>query len=765
MPDQSQEAAALARVQKLQEVTPSQVAEARAAGYTDAQIVDHLSSRAPEKFNEAAEAGYTPTQILEHLAPQPSGIIDSLGEGLASVPGGIASTLKTYTGAGPVGGALDSAAKALAPSTYTPASIVDKEGFHAGNIPSWVAERVPSMGSAIGAARLMPGPWWLKLLAGAAAGTLMGAGNEAKTAATNRTGDPSATPSAADLTRGGLTAAAENAAGSIGLSRFLPGAGTVTNTGVKGLASAATSLAKTVAAQGASGAAQSAVGQVGQTIGTPGGVAVDPTQVADSAAGNAITGSVLGAPSAARASLNALKYRAITPDLQGAASQFANRMVEHADGENLNAGVIGGGSALRTGADVYRKATAAVKNELSDAVADLRSRVTLPADASNTLDAALKGQPPTDREYATLGQAVQGDPQAANVMNLLRQAHVADIVGNSGTLNDKKFVGGLSALPTALTAHDASKSALAAGAALALEHGAGHIIAYSPEVATAMLGITAATRLADKLTGARAPAGRFVSNFADGTSPVRETVPAQAPVGVPVSPTGPKVPQAPTPWGSPPPATPAELLTPAKKQAMVQDAVAAMRQLARQQATKEAPRVVAGGSIIPPAVKAAMGARANLQKIAATNAAPQPTSQAPTPPASVSKADDGALLVDTGASKYKLPIAPYWNLPPTEAAQRIMRDQLAANVPIKNSGAFLAKTIGVLNTLRDKVQAVAQGAPSVPAAELARFEGVKTQKAAMEYRDHLKKEHPAAASALDRVFSDEAIASQWAKKR
>ena len=342
MPDQSQEAAALARVQKLQEVTPSQVAEARAAGYTDAQIVDHLSSRAPEKFNEAAEAGYTPTQILEHLAPQPSGIIDSLGEGLASVPGGIASTLKTYTGAGPVGGALDSAAKALAPSTYTPASIVDKEGFHAGNIPSWVAERVPSMGSAIGAARLMPGPWWLKLLAGAAAGTLMGAGNEAKTAATNRTGDPSATPSAADLTRGGLTAAAESAAGCDWPQPFSSWCRYSHQYGRQGLASAATSLAKTVAAQGASGAAQSAVGQVGQTIGTPGGVAVDPTQVADSAAGNAITGSVLGAPSAARASLNALKYRAITPDLQGAASQFANRMVEHADGENLNAGVIGG---------------------------------------------------------------------------------------------------------------------------------------------------------------------------------------------------------------------------------------------------------------------------------------------------------------------------------------------------------------------------------------------------------------------------------------
>ena len=90
---------------------------------------------------------------------------------------------------------------------------------------------------------------------------------------------------------------------------------------------------------------------------------------------------------------------------------------------------------------------------------------------------------------------------------------------------------------------------------------------------------------------------------------------------------------------------------------------------------------------------------------------------------------------------------------------------MAANIPISDAGAFLAKTIGVLGTLRDKVQAVTQAAPSIPAVEVARFEGIKTQKDAAAYRDYLKREHPAASDALDRVFSNDAIAGQWSQKR
>jgi hypothetical protein len=167
--------------------------------------------------------------------------------------------------------------------------------------------------------------------------------------------------------------------------------------------------------------------------------------------------------------------------------------------------------------------------------------MTLPTDANNVLKAAMSGQQPSTSDYNTLTQAVQGDPQANNVMNLVRQAHVANIVQDSGTLTGKKFVGGLSALPTALNAHTAEKTALAATmAGAAIEGGAGHLISYSPEAVLALAGVAGAARIADKLTGARSPAGRFVSNFADGTTPVRQTVPApQVPVSPSVAPSGP----------------------------------------------------------------------------------------------------------------------------------------------------------------------------------------------------------------------------------
>jgi hypothetical protein len=658
--------------------------------------------------------------------------------------------------------------------------------------------------------------------AGAGAGWLMSAGDAAKQAAANRTGDANATPTTADVMRGDLTAAGQSVVGALPVTRYLSGAGTLAKTGAAGAVSALKKLAGTAAAQGAASAGQDAVGQVGQSIATPGGVHVDPTQVADSAAGGALTGTLFGGRNAARETLNATKYRAITPDLQEAATQFANRMQSAADGANLKAGVIGGGAALRTGADVFNKATAAVHDELSDAVGDLRSRVSLPTDADNILNAAQRGQQPSVKDYATLDSAVQGDPQAANVMNLVRQAHVADIVKGTGSLTDEKFVGGASSLPTLLNSHTAEKAGLAAlMAGAAIEGGAGHLITYSPEAIAALAGVAGAARLADKLTGARSPAGRFVENFADGQTPVRLNV----------------------------------LMSPGQKQQMVANAIPALKALAAMNKPQPVPLTagapMAGGPgtppMIPPAIQATMAARANLAKLAAAQQpapatapaldamnplslpsgitgpastlmrgaalaqklrAAQTPDTAPSAPAidplalpksvtgpaanimrgaalaeklrnvnapentqaatqtaqpvSVSK-KDGMVSVDNGAGR--LPIAPYANLSVPEAAQRILQDQLAAKIPVKNSGAFLTKTIAVLNTLRDKVQAVTQAVPSIPAVDVARFEGVKTQKQAVAYRDHLKREYPQAAAELDRVFSDDAIAGQWAQKR
>lgn len=752
------------------DISPAAVAKARSAGYTDDEIVAHLSQQAPDKFATATKAGYSPTEILQHLAPQSSGLVDSTLQGVASVPAGVAATLKDYTGPGFVGNTLDSVAKAIAPSTYTPAPIVDKDGVHPSNIAAWAAERAPSMAAAIAAARMTPGPWWTKLLGGAAAGVLMGAGNEAQTAASNRTGNENATPNASDLTRGGLTAAAENAAGTIGLSRFLPSAGVVLNTGVKGLARSATSLAKTVAAEGTSGAAQSVAGQVGQSVGTPSGVSVDPAQVADSAAGNAITGGALGALPAARTSLNALKYRAITPDLAPAATQFANRMQQTADGAPLTAGVIPFNGAQRTGAEAFTKARDAVKNELSGAVADLRSRVQLPTDANNVLDAAINGQQPNNRDYATLNRAVQGDPQADNVLNLVRQAHVADIVESTGHLSDDKFTGGISGhVGAALTGHNVGKTALYAGAGAALEGGAGHVIAYSPEALSALAGATVLARMADRLTGARTPAGRFVSNFADGTTPVRQNVAApQVPPGPSVSPTGPKVPQAPTPWGPPPPVNPADVLTAQQKRQMALDAMPLLRRLAQQAKPVNLPQNFAStlsNPGAPPAPVAPVATQvpgtvpadvlANARAIAAVTA---PKASAPEPQITGLTKANGTVGTKTSVDEYVIPRSPYAHLVPSAAAQQFLADAQRGGTTVSYPQGFINSTVRNITDIRNRAAAVAKEVPGVSAGAIAaQFEGVGSQNAAIAHREWLKEHMPQAAAALDQHFSDEAI--------
>ena len=370
-----------------------------------------------------------------HAQQQPSGVLDSLQEGGAEAVGGVGKTIEAFTGKGPVGTALQNAGKSMAPASYVPANLIDDSGVHPSNVLPWLARRAPSALAALGAAAVAPEALGTAgaISAAAGAGTLMSAGNEAQSAATNRTGNANETPSTGDLIRGGATSAAENLVGALPVTRLLPSSGVIAKAGAAGVGDTLKTLATTAGLEGTSGAGQSIVGQVGQSVGTAGGVSVDPSQVADAAAGNALTGGVLAALPAARAHLNAAKYSAITPDLQPAATQFANRMQQAADGASLNAGVIDGGGALRTGAEVFNKASAAVNNELSDAVGDLRSRVQLPTDANNVLDAAMNGQQPSARDYTNLQNAVQGDPQAANLMNLVRQAHVADIVGNSGT--------------------------------------------------------------------------------------------------------------------------------------------------------------------------------------------------------------------------------------------------------------------------------------------------------------------------------------------
>ena len=296
-----------------------------------------------------------------------------------------------------------------------------------------------------------------------------------------------------------------------------------------------------------------------------------------------------------------------------AGTQVANRIKQNADGANLNvprigAGIIGGTAAQRLGAAAFTNTQSDIGTELNTAVGNLQGP--LPVDAHNVLSAALKGQQPTPGGYTTLAGALQSDPQGANVLNLVRQAHAADIFSGLGNISGDKFTGGIaSRVGSMLTGEHVGKSALAMGMGALAEGGAGHIIAYSPEAIGAVAAATALSRLADSVTGARAPAGRIVSNFADSTTPIRLPQPV-APTAAPAV--------APT---SGPPLAGGSMIPPA-----IQAQMAARANLAKLSSVPPVPASsgppVAGGSMIPPAVQAQMAARATLQKLSAANAPP-----------------------------------------------------------------------------------------------------------------------------------------------
>lgn len=83
------------------DISPDQIAKARQSGYSDAEIVEHLATKAPEQFKAAVDAGYSPKEILSHFSDQPvtaAGTAKAAGQGLregtetlAGLPGDVGS--------------------------------------------------------------------------------------------------------------------------------------------------------------------------------------------------------------------------------------------------------------------------------------------------------------------------------------------------------------------------------------------------------------------------------------------------------------------------------------------------------------------------------------------------------------------------------------------------------------------------------------------------------------------------------------------------
>jgi hypothetical protein len=477
---------------------------------------------------------------------QPSGVVAGLRQGLSNLIQGPAETAKQYAGADT--SALDAAAKKVATENYRPAPVLDKDGLHLSNLPQSVAEGVPGMAVDIAAAKAaskipVVGKY-AALPAGIASYLMRTRGQAAVERAANSQGE-GATPTTGDKAAALATGLVESVPQALGISRFLPGSGALAN-GSKGVAQAVGRGVGTAATTGAAAGASDVIGQVGATIGTPGGVEVDPLRAGSSAITGATSGALLSSPRVGAEAHSAIKYSEITPEFRDAASRVANRMVDAADGANL--------AKPEHGLTALNKAEVGIKSELSSALSDLKTRVTLSPDAQNAFDSIQSGKKPTAREYDAIKQSVQSDPRGQQVLDLARDAHMMTVLKGTGRVKGEAFVGGAAtklASSMGLTQHGLAKGALAA---LAVEHFGSHLIAQSPAALAALGGTYLAARGLDKLSGARSPAQRFVNRFQNPTQGVRTP---QAPLPTtPTRPTGPVVPPAPTPWGVEPPAPP-----------------------------------------------------------------------------------------------------------------------------------------------------------------------------------------------------------------
>lgn len=802
---------------------------ARDAGYSDAEIVKFLAADKDSKFDVdgALKAGYSPKEIIEHIAPNErsvgSGLVDAARQGAANVVSGLGETAKQYTPATGIADALKAAGSKIAPDNYQPSPIISNEGVQPGNIPRALAEQAPGMATGIAAARMTPGPAWVKALAAAASYAGIGLGNRAKERAAERTGDSTAEPTTTDKAVAAGAMVPEAALGAVGASRFLPGgAGGTTIDALK-------RLATTTGVEAGVGAGQSAVGQAGRTVGTDKGLRVDPVEVANAAATSGLTGGVMATPRAVAETHNAVKYREFGGDNEKASAAVANRI--EAVGGNLG--------NIKDGFKAVTDSARDVRTELTNASKGFSST----PEANNALVRARAGKELTETDLQHLDNA---DP---NVAFLARQASVIAKLKTQGDYRTTvgKFGGGISSKmekgvrlfynPTgAMTA--AGIGALGIGGL-----GAG-AMGYALPTVGALGAAYGGARVLDKLTGNRSPAKQFTKRFADNTSPVR--LPTAAPQAAPALPiTGPKIGPAPQPWGQPSFSTApslqtnlmlhtgmgkiAQQLANAKKAQMVSQALPLLQQLsgAGNQTPAPAPAPLVDQTAVPKdvltntralvkglqttqALKSKTLGTAQADAVARTSpmvddvgglsaisnpdtgkrlsqlvsaanamkkltAVPEENAPAAEKPAKISKANGKIKEVPPAAVEqpktngaagepFNLPMSPYAHLSPELAARSRVQDMVKGGAPPFLTERYKAGIIKRINTIRDASNLISKESPEIDGSRIAgAFEGVSRREDAKALREKLKEKFPTAAASLDQHMSDTHIKRIWRK--
>jgi colicin import membrane protein len=583
------------------------VKAARAEGYSDDEIVSFLSQKSPGQFKEAQDAGYSAKDILEHLggapakAAAPKGALEGLGtaarQGYAGMVGGVGETLK-QTGL-PGGDTLKAIASKAAPEQPVDTTVF-KGGLHVENAPRFLAEQAAPTAAMIASGRLasripsVPGKL-AGLLGGALAGGAMMFGNTAKDVAADRTGDPNAEPDASDKTRAALTTVPAALVGALGVPRFLPGAGKVVDTGLKGAGEAVKQFSLRTAENVAAGTASNLVEQTGKTIGTEKGLRIDTDQAVNAGIGSGLAAGALATPRAAADISTATKYRKFGGDDAAASARVANRIQQLAAGDERAL------SNPKAGHDAVMAAQAEIGTEIKSRTDALRAGVD--TDTAHALDRAAAGKA-TKADLQTLNRLDAGTEQLA------RDAVVANRLLKTGIVANGKFKGGAAAhMERALRPIFNPLGAAAAGGVQAAIHGlAPSFSMYSIPALGGVYGAYLAALAGSKITGSRSPANRFVNKFADGQGVRPETVPPNPVDRGPV--TGPRIaPAPPPPWGSPVPQQeapdPRQLMAQVnalkvfreaaakrektEQRAMVRDTMPALRQLATQKAPEAPP--------------------------------------------------------------------------------------------------------------------------------------------------------------------------------
>jgi hypothetical protein len=555
------------------DVTADQISQARAAGYSDDEIVSHLASKAPEKFKAAKDAGYSASEILSHFgaaktatkpttapatAPEASGepsmlsdIASGARHGYNEMVRGVQSSRKNILGSEVDDTPVD--------PNYKPANVTNGSWnplkWSPRQIPKLVAEQAPlaatsAAGAAVGDLLTPVGA----VVGGLAPLVLTSAGDNVKHRAVARTGDQNAVPNDEDKAIGIGTSLAAAVPGSI---MHTPGLGNAIGAGLNGIGRVATNLLTRAGVGAGGGVVQNAITQAGTKIGTD--QPFDPSQLPEAAVGGAASASphVLPAVAAGARAVRMGKYNA-DPE---AAANYATRL------QNTGLDLAN----IHEAAQAHQKVMADTHGELKAALDKVAQQKTLTPEETNAIASIRRGDQITPKDMEHLTTATANAPDGANAHFLARALKTGQMAEGEGSFDPKtgwqgSATGGMKNVVRGVFNPWHIGGTMAGLGALAF--GMPHVSGAVGGGLMGGLGIgLGGARLLDSITGGSRPAANFAKTFADhnaqlrmGTAPPPvQPPPLPQPTNAPwgprppsVGPTGPQVP----PPAAPPPAAP-----------------------------------------------------------------------------------------------------------------------------------------------------------------------------------------------------------------